>query len=263
MLIKERQKLINADVNKILPNPAQPRRKFGSEDICALADSIRENGLLQPVIIRRSGSDYILIAGERRLRAAKLAGLREIPAVLTDHTSGDSAALAIIENLQRKDLSVFEEAFAICALIKEWGLTQEEAAKRLGMSQSAVANKLRLLRLTPSEQRFIEEHELSERHARAVIRLEHSEDRKKVLEAIVKKGLNVKNTEELIDRILAPPKRRAIKGSLPGDVRLFINTIDRAVTTMLTAGIKAKAERKETEDYIECIVRIPKRGKAS
>lgn len=255
---RSKQKLTLIPVGKILPNPAQPRRRFNSEEICSLADSIAENGLIQPILVRKNGSEYILIAGERRLRAAKVAGLREIQAVVTDCTTKESAALAIIENLQRKDLSIFEEAFAISALNKEWGLTQEESAKRLGMSQSALANKLRLLKLLPSEQRLIEENKLTERHARAILRLESSEERAKVLEAIIRNGLNVKKTEELIDKIVEPPKKRVTKGVVPKDIRLFINTIDHAVSTMLTAGINAKAERKETDEYIECIVRIPK-----
>ena len=126
------------------------------------------------------------------------------------------------------------------------------------MSQSALANKLRLLKLLPSEQRIIEENKLTERHARAILRLESSDERAKVLEAVIKNGLNVKKTEELIDRIVEPPLKRNTKGVVPKDIRLFINTIDHAVSTMLTAGINAKAERKETDEYIECIVRIPK-----
>lgn len=258
ILDRTKQKLTFIPISRVQPNPAQPRRRFNSDELCALADSISENGLIQPIIVRRQGGAYVLIAGERRLRAAKIAGLREIQAVITDCGNRESATLAIIENLQRKDLSIFEEAGAIHSLIKEWGLTQEEAAKRLSMSQPALANKLRLLRLLPSEQRIIEENKLTERHARAILKLDNPEDRAKVLDAIVKNGLNVKKTEELIARITAPGKKRTSKGFVPKDIRLFINTIDHAVTTMLTAGIQAKAERKETDDYIECIVRIPK-----
>lgn len=255
---RQRQKLVLLPIDKIIPNPAQPRRRFSSEDLCALADSILENGLIQPIIVHREGTEFVLIAGERRLRASKIAGLKEITAVLTDCSSKESAAMAVVENLERKELSIFEESFAIYSLIKEWGLTQEETGRRLNMSQSTLANKLRLLKLSPEEQRIIEEYKLTERHARAVLRLSCKDNRLQVLEAVIKRGLNVKQTEELIETMITPKKKRTSKGFVSGDIRLFINTIDHAVTTMLTAGINAKAERKETEEYIECIVRIPK-----
>ena len=263
ILDRTKQRLSFIPINRVQPNPSQPRRRFHSDELCALADSISQNGLIQPIVVRKQGGDYVLIAGERRLRAAKIAGLREIQAVVTECSSKESAALAIIENLQRKDLTIFEEAGAIRALIQEWGLTQEEAAKRLSMSQPALANKLRLLKLLPSEQRIIEENHLTERHARAILKLENPEERAKVLEAIIKNGLNVKKTEELIAKITSPVKKRISKCFIPKDIRLFINTIDHAVTTMLTAGIQAKAERKETDEYIECIVRIPKKRTGS
>lgn len=255
---RSRQKLQMIPVAKVVPNPAQPRRKFNGDEICSLAESILQNGLIQPIIVRKNGSEYVLIAGERRLRAAKIAGLRDIQAIITDIAGKDSAVVAVLENLQRKDLSVFEEANALMALQKEWGLTQDEAARRLGMSQSALANKLRILKLSMTEQMLIEDNGLTERHARALLKISDSETRLKVLEAIIKNGLNVRKTEELIDKILNPRKKRTSKGRIPKDIRLFINTIDHAVSTMLTAGIAAKTEKKETEDYIECIVRIPK-----
>ncbi len=257
-----KQKFQLIPVSKIIPNPSQPRKRFDSNELCSLADSIKENGVIQPLILRRSTSAYILIAGERRLRAAKIAGLREVPAIVTEYSTRDSAVVALLENLQRKDLSVFEEAGAISALLREWGLTQEEAASRLGMSQSTLANKLRILRLSQREQRLIEENKLTERHARAIIRIDDPQDRLKILEAVIRNGLNVRKTEELIERILNPPQtpsKPIRKGIVPRDIRLFINTIDHAVSTMLTAGIEAHSTKKETEDYIECIVRIPKK----
>ncbi|MEG1426899.1 MAG: ParB/RepB/Spo0J family partition protein [Oscillospiraceae bacterium] len=257
-MVQECKKLVSIPIERVIPNPAQPRKRFSNEDIYALATSIHENGLIQPILVRQSGNQFILIVGERRLRAAKVAGLREIAALLCDCTDKESAAMAIIENLERKDLSIFEEAFAIYSLIKEWGLTQEETGKRLHMSQSTLANKLRLLKLSTEEQKIVEENKLTERHARAVLRLESHEERLQVLAAVVTKDLNVKQTDELIQKILTPQKRRTCKGFVSGDIRLFINTIDHAVSTMITAGIYAKAERKETDDYIECIVRIPK-----
>ncbi len=238
----------------------QQRTRFDEEALLELADSLKAAGKnVVPIIVKpRAEGGYSIIAGERRWRAAQRVPLHELEALVGNYSHEQAMFIAAVENLQRKDLSIFEEAFAISALIKEWGLTQDESSKRLGMSQSALANKLRLLKLLPSEQRMIEENKLTERHARAILRLESTEDRAKVLDAVVKNGLNVKKTEELIDRIVEPPKKRITKGVVPKDIRLFINTIDHAVSTMLTAGINAKAERKETDEYIECIVRIPK-----
>lgn len=258
LLEKQKQKILTIPIDRVSPNPAQPRRRFSREDLCALAESLAQNGLIQPIIVRREGAGFVLIAGERRLRAAKIAGFREITAIITDCSSKESAAMAVVENLERKELSMFEEAYAIYSLIKEWGLTQEETGKKLNMSQPTLANKLRLLKLSADEQRIVEENKLTERHARAVLRLESREDRLSVLDTAAKKGMNVRLTEELVERMLHPKKQQVSKGFVSGDIRLFINTIDHAVTTMLTAGIKAKAERKETEEYIECIVRIPK-----
>lgn len=255
---KCKQKLISIPINKVVPNPAQPRKRFSSNEICSLADSISQNGVIQPIVVHKAYGEFVLIAGERRLRAARVAGLRVIPAIITECSDKESATLALIENLQRQDLSIFEEINAINSLVNIWGVTQEVAAKKLSMSQSTLANKLRLLKLSNSEQRKIEDNGLTERHARALIRIDDIDDRKKILEAIVNNGLNVKKTEELIDKIIVPQKKRTLRSIVPKDIRLFINTIDHAVSTMLTAGIEAKAERKETEDYIECIVRIPK-----
>ena len=263
MFFKDKRKLMTLPVERIQPNPSQPRKTFDREELEALAQSIRENGLLQPVTVRKEGGPYLLIAGERRLRACKLAGLREIPAIVTDCAPEDSAVLALLENLQRKDLQMFEQANALVNLLREWQITQEEAAKRLGLSQSYLANKLRLLKLTAEEQSEILDFKLTERHARALLRIDDTTLRQKVLRQAGEKHLNVSQTEELVEAVLAPrregarPKRRFIAK----DIRLFINTIDHAVDAMKTAGIPAQAEKKETEDYIECTVRIPKRNR--
>ena len=155
MFFKDKLKLVKLPVSRILPNPAQPRKDFDQAALESLAQSIKENGLLQPVTVRRENGGYTLIAGERRLRACKLAGLKEIPAIVTECAPEDSAVLALLENLQRKDLQMFEQANALVNLLREWHITQEEAAKRLGISQSYLANKLRLLKLSPrSRARF-------------------------------------------------------------------------------------------------------------
>ncbi len=260
MFFKDKVKLIRLRTEKILPNPAQPRKNFSEDELEGLAQSIRENGLLQPVTVRKENGAYYLVAGERRLRACKMAGLSEIPAILADCEACDSAVFALLENLQRKDLQMFEQANAIVNLLREWEITQEEAAKRLGISQSYLANKLRLLKLSPQEQEEILEHHLSERHARALLRIGDISLRQRVLETVIQRGLNVSQTEELAEAALEPKKKpkKAKRTFVAKDIRLFINTIDHAVDAMKTAGIEAQAERRETDEYIECTVRIPK-----
>lgn len=260
MFFRDKLKLTKLSPDKIFPNPSQPRKVFQEAELEGLAQSIAENGLLQPVTVRRENGAYYLIAGERRLRACKLAGLKEIPALVADCEPEDSAVLALLENLQRKDLQMFEQANAIVNLLREWQITQEEAAKRLGMSQSYLANKIRLLKLSPEEQEEILKHHLSERHARALLRVDDMTLRQKLLATVIERGLNVAQTEELAAAALQPkkPAGKRKRTFIAKDIRLFINTIDHAVDAMKTAGIPAQTEKKETEEYIECTVRIPK-----
>lgn len=263
MFMKDKLKLTRLPVNKIMPNPSQPRKIFQEDELRSLAQSITENGLLQPVTVRRENGVYYLVAGERRLRACKLAGLKEIPAIISDCEPEDSAVLALLENVQRRDLQMFEQANAIVNLLQEWQITQEEAARRLGMSQSYLANKVRLLKLSSEEQAEIIKHKLSERHARALLRIDDIELRRKILQTVINRGLNVAHTEELIAESLKPrePVRKGRRTFVAKDIRLFINTIDHAVDAMKTAGIQAQTEKKETEEYIECVVRIPKQNR--
>jgi ParB family chromosome partitioning protein len=273
MFFKEKLKLLTLPVEKIQPNPSQPRRIFSEDELSGLSESIKENGLLQPVTVRKEGGRYILIAGERRLRATKLAGLTEISAILSDFTPEDSAVLALLENIQRQNLNIFEQANAIANLLREWKITQEEAAKRLGMSQSYLANKLRLLKLTPDEQELILKSNLTERHARALLKIEDVRIREKILQSVIDRRMNVAQTENFIAALLlereeeqagqtnTTEKKKPVRTFVAKDIRLFINTIDHAVDAMKTAGIKAESERKETDDYIECTVRIPKNNR--
>lgn len=260
MFQRDKLKLTRLPVSKILPNPSQPRKAFPEDELQSLAQSIQENGLLQPVTVRKVGSLYYLVAGERRLRACKIAGLRDIPAIITDCQAEDSAVLALLENIQRKDLQMFEQANAIMNLLREWQITQEEAAKRLGISQSYLANKLRLLKLSPEEQAEILENKLTERHARALLRIDDLSLRQRALHTVIERKLNVAQTEELVAAASQKRenKRKAKRTFVAKDIRLFINTIDHAVDAMKTAGIQAQTEKKETEEYIECTVRIPK-----
>ncbi|HIW74607.1 MAG TPA: ParB/RepB/Spo0J family partition protein [Firmicutes bacterium] len=244
------------------PNPDQPRKDFSYEKLLELAQSIGENGMIHPVSIRFEGEKPILVAGERRLRAAKIAGIREIPCLEVEADESRSALLALIENLQREDMNCFEEAEGIRRLITVYGLTQEEAANRLGCSQPTVANHLRLLRLEPSERRAILDAGLTERHARALLRLTEPEQRQAALGRIIEGKLNAAQSDRLVEEMLRGTggQKKKPKRPLPlvRDIRLFLNTVNNAVDTMRRSGIEASAEKTETDDFIEYLVRIPK-----
>ena len=257
------QKIKQIPVQYIVPNKSQPRAEFSLYELQELADSIRANGVLQPLTVRkRSAQEYELVTGERRLRASKLAGLTTVPCILISCDDERAAVLALLENLQRVDLGPFEEAEGICRLIATWGVTQEEAARRLGKKQSTIANKLRLLKLTEPEREMIVKTGLTERHARALLRIQDDSLRISALQQIIEKNLNVKQTEEFISRLLEHLEMREKKISkrtvVIKDVRIFMNTIQKAVSTMRLSGIPAVTAQNETDDYIECVVRIPK-----
>ena len=248
-------------LGRIRPNPQQPRRSFDEEGLAELAASIRSCGILQPLTVRRAGEGYELVAGERRLRAAKMAGLRELPCLIAQVGEEDSALLALMENLQRRDLNYMEEAAAIAQLVQRWGLSQEEAARKLGKSQSAVANKLRLLRLPGTVVELLQQGDLSERHARALLRLADEEEQLAAAKTIIARGLNVAQTEEYIESLLrkiqvTPPHRRPT--FILKDVRLFLNSLDRSLSLMRSAGVDAACGRQDTEDEILLTIRIPK-----
>lgn len=254
------RKVVEIPLEFIVPNPAQPRQTFVQSELDSLAESIRQNGLLQPILVRHQGYGYELIAGERRLRACRIAGLEAIPCIVSNCDHQNSAIYALLENLQRADLQLFEEAEGIQNLIRLWGITQEEAAKRLGKSQSAIANKLRLLKLTPVERQKIMEAGLSGRHARALIRIEDEPLRMQILETIIGKQLNVAQTDRLVDRTLEqhPPKRNQHMTMVWKDYRIFLNTVNHAVAVMQASGIAADASSCETPSFYQWTVRIPK-----
>ena len=250
-------------VEAIRPNPAQPRRHFDEEELLSLSRSIQKNGLLQPLTVRKLGEDrYELIAGERRLRAAKLAHCRAVPCLVVSVSEQQSAVFALLENIQRQDLSFFEQARGILTLMETWGISQEEAAGRLGMAQSTLANKLRLLRLPEQIQKLVSAQGLTERHARALLRLTKEEEQRQILEEIKMHDLNVAQTEQLIAKLLqeaGKPKAQKPKPvRIVKDVRIFYNTITNAVNLMRQSGIDAVAQRRESEEYIEFILQIPK-----
>ena len=258
MRFRGKNRVVEIELNRIRPNPAQPRRSFDGEELMGLSRSIRENGLLQPLLVRREGDGYELIAGERRLRACRMAGLRKAACLISDCTPDQSAVMAMTENLQRSDLDVFEEAEGIRQLIKLCHITQEEAAARLGKSQPAVANKLRLLRFTEPERQKIVSASLSERHARALLRLEDPAVRSRALDHVAGRKYSVRQTEDYVERLMAGTDRNQRKTFIVKDVRIFLNTISHAIETMKQSGISAQTLQSETDEYIECVVRIPK-----
>lgn len=269
MSFLDKRKLIMLPISKIRPNPSQPRRIFLEDELKGLACSIKENGLLQPIVVRKEGKEYFLIAGERRLRASKMAKLEKISCIVSDYSGEESAVLAVIENMQRQDLDMFEEANGIINLIRGWDITQAEAAKRLGISQSYLANKIRILRLTGEEQKEIMEAGLSERHARELIRIKDESVRRKIISVVIERDMNVSETERLVTKIVdeledidgdTHKKKKPTRKFIAKDIRIFINTIDKAVDAMKTAGILAEANRLETDEYIECTVKIPKQN---
>ena len=248
-------------VESIRPNPTQPRRIFDAAELRELADSIKQYGVIQPLSVRRRADGYELVAGERRLRASKLAGLSEVPCILLAVDEEQSGLIALVENLQRRDLDFIEEAEGLARLMRLYGLSQEQAASRVGKSQSAVANKLRLLRHSPAVLAVIRENGLSERHARALLRLPGDQQRLDALDVIIKREMNVARTEQYIESLLAekpPAQRKSMPGFRLKDVRLFLNTIDHNLTLIRDAGIAAECGKQEDEHEIVLTIRIPK-----
>ena len=244
----------------IKPNPRQPRKHFDAGELTSLSRSIAQDGVIQPLTVRDMGGYYELVSGERRLRAAKIAGLKTVPCIIADISDERSAVYALIENIQRCDLNFFEQAQAISQLVSEYGLTQEEAALRLGLSQPAVANKLRLLRLSDDERELIISHSLSERHARALLRCSDKAQRAEVIEKIVSASLNATQTEKYISSLQRSEEiKKSYQKRAPilRDVRLFVNTMNKAVRVMQLAGVKANTKKVEHEGYVDYIVSIP------
>ena len=256
-----KSKLMEIPVTDIDTNPNQPRKDFSSQSIDELAQSIKQYGLIQPITVRKgSRSKYELVAGERRLRACMALGLKIIEAIVINVTNYDSAALALIENLQRENLNYLEEGEAFSNLITDFGLTQEELASRLGKSQGYIANKLRILKLNPEIKKMLIDNKLTERHARAILRLDTEGLRRTAVETICKRGLNVSQTEKYIESLLSPEQIGETKKCtrIIKDIRVFTNTIKQAIDMMKQSGIDAISEKKENEQYIEYVVRIPK-----
>ena len=238
----------------IRPNPAQPRKIFQTEALMELSDSIRQHGVLQPLSVRRSGMGYELIAGERRLRAAQMAGLTEIPCIIMNMDDKESGMAAIIENLQRQDLDFIEEAWGISRLMSQWAMSQEQVAKRLGKSQSAIANKLRILRHSEEVLTAIRTAGLTERHARALLKLNTDPEKLSAIAVISRQNMSVARAESYIETLLAQKQSKPAKTN----VGAFLNSLTHSLAKIQSSGIAAISERRETEDKIVLTITIPK-----
>lgn len=253
--------------DELTPNPVQPRKRFDDESLEELSGSIKSYGILNPLTVRLRCGKYELVAGERRLRAAKLAGLEEVPCILIDVNMEDASLIALVENLQRRDLDFIEEALGISQLIRMFGISQEEAARRIGKSQSAVANKLRLLKLPSDVLESLRQNGLTERHGRALLRLPNPVAQRAALEYIVDNGLTVAATDAYIDALLSAPEEAEQKDEekpekrrtfVLKDVRVFLNTLSRSIDLMKQGGIDAGIQREETDDSLILTISIPK-----
>lgn len=263
--LKEIKTITNIPIDNIAPNPYQPRKSFDNLSLDELSESIKAYGVLQPISVRKIGEDgYELIAGERRLRAARKAGMKEIPAMVVEVVEQDSAIIALIENLQREDLNFLDEAEGYYNLIHDHGLTQEELSKKVGKNQSTIANKLRLLRLSQSVKNEILKHNLTERHARALLKLPDEKLQHKVIKNIVKKSLNVKKTEEMIEKLLdeiaatkdVASSEKKIKGKI--NYKIYVNTIKNTYKQILKTGFNIQYNQEDKGDYIEISIKVPK-----
>ena len=274
--LKEITKVIReVDVQDIVVPDGRVRQTTYDESLRALSESIREHGVLEPLLVRKDvvpASDvpvFHLVAGERRLRAAEMAGLDTVPCVSIEASEVDAAVIAIIENLHREDLNIFEEATAIASLIELSGMTQEQCARRLAVSQSYIANKLRLLRFSKEERERILKNGLTERHARALLRLSEPEERRRVIEIFIERGMNVAAAEEYIESLLCaetraeeirskPPKSEQRHKLIIKDIRIFYNSIDHAVDVIKKSGIPVESTRKETDHGTLISILLPK-----
>lgn len=255
--------VVQLPVSEIDPNPNQPRRVFDNAQLLELAASISEYGVLSPLTVRLHFGRYELVAGERRLRAARMAGLKKVPCIVLDVDMEGSSLIAMVENLQRQDLDFLEEARGIANLMRQYGLSQEECARRLGRSQSAIANKLRLLKLPEPVLDTLRTNGLTERHGRALLRLPTADAQSAALEHIITEGLNVAQTDKYIDSLLAPRDETAHterkRSFILKDVRVFLNSLSRSLDVMKRGGIAAGVKKQETDDELIVTISIPKK----
>ena len=250
----ETGRVVFVPASAILPKPAQPRKIFREDALTDLAESIRQHGILQPLSVRRVGSRYELVAGERRLRAAQMAGLTEIPCIVMRMDDKESGLAAMLENLQRQDLDFIEEADGIARLMNEWSMSQEQVARLLGKSQSAIANKLRILRHSQPVLNALRQAELTERHARALLKIPTEPEKMAAIAVISRLGMSVARTEKYIEDLLAEKNGKSPKVN----VSSFLNNLHQSLQRIQLSGISAISERKETDSQIVLTITIPK-----
>lgn len=264
--IEQETKVLDLELTSIRRNPDQPRKDFDPGKLAELSLSVSRHGILQPLLVRQVAGGYELVAGERRLRAAEMAGLKKVPAIVRDTAGEEQAVLSLVENLQRQDLNCLEEALGYRRLIEEYGLTQEELGQRLGRSQPTIANKLRLMKLSPAVQEMVRSGRLSETHARALLRVENPKVAEGLGQRIVEEGLSVRRTEELVNETVDGISREMETAAAGGqkvrrvfkDVRIFLNTFRQAVKLLREAGVKAQMHEVDRGEFIEVTVRIPR-----
>ncbi|QIK56565.1 nucleoid occlusion protein [Erysipelothrix sp. HDW6A] len=245
---------IDIPVEKIKPNRYQPRTVFDEESLFELSQSIRENGLIQPIVVREMGDYYEIIAGERRYRAMLMAGYQDIPSIISNIDDEESATLALIENIQRENLSVLEEAKAYRDILRIQGITQKQLANQVGKSQSSIANKIRLLELSDPILEQLGNRKITERHARAMLGLE-TEKQQEILQEVIGKKLNVAQTEALINK---PKKRKPLTKGISGNIKIGINTINQSIGMIEKTGIPVNHSMQETEDEVIITIRFKK-----
>lgn len=254
-----KDKIIQVKIEALQPNPYQPRQNFQEEKINELRQSIKTYGLLHPIIVRRSGRAYQIVAGERRVMACRGLGWKTIPAIIKEVTDSAMAAMALIENLQRENLSYLDEAAGYARLIKSFNLTQEVLAQRLGKSQSTIANKMRLLKLPDEVKDLLVKEQLTERHARALLKLESKEQQVEMIHDVVRQNLTVSDTESKIARMIERNKKRETEPQRKGairDLRIFLNTIRQAVKIIEDSGLNLEVEEKVESDFAEITIRL-------
>ena len=246
------------DINQIEANEKQPRTHFEAEKIQELSVSIQQNGLLQPIVVRPYHGKYQIVVGERRFRACKLAGLDEVPCMVQEYDEKQTATAALVENIQRENLSPIEEALAYQQLLDIQNLTQEQLAQKVGKKQSTIANKLRLLQLPMTVQEAVRRRDITERHARALLKLDSTAKQNNMLREIMDKGLNVKQTEEKIQTKIEPKKPKPKSKSISQNLKIAINTLEQAIKMVEQAGVELTTTSDETEDAVIYTIKMKK-----
>lgn len=246
------------DIHKIEANGNQPRTHFENEKIQELAVSIQQNGLLQPIVVRPYHGKYQIVVGERRYRACLLAGIEEVPCLVQNYDEQQTATAAIVENIQRENLSAIEEALAYQQILDTQNITQEELAQKVGKKQSTIANKLRLLQLPMTVQEAVRRKDITERHARALLKLDTTAKQNNMLREIMDKGLNVEQTEEKIKKKIEPKKPKPKTKSISQNLKIAINTLDQAAVMVQQAGVETTVDISETDEEVVYVIKMKK-----